>query len=82
MGSLLQALLQAFGLETCRGAAEILFFSLRHEAMPATYRQVAKPTLGRARGEARPRELASAREVAAGLDLDELVSETLADPVR
>jgi tetratricopeptide (TPR) repeat protein len=65
-----------------RAAAEILFFSLGHEAMPATYRQVAEPVLEELQAKLDPDELASAREVAAGLDLDELVAETLADPVR
>jgi tetratricopeptide (TPR) repeat protein len=65
-----------------RAAAEVLFFSLGHEAMPPTYRQVADPTLEELQGKLDPDELASAREVAAGLVLDELVAETLADPVR
>jgi predicted ATPase/class 3 adenylate cyclase len=64
-----------------RAAAEILFFSLGHEAMPATYRQVADPTLEELQAKLDPAELASAREAAAGLDLDALVAETLADPV-
>jgi hypothetical protein len=49
--------------------------------MPATYRQVAEPTLEELQAKLDPEELASAREVAAGLDLDELVAETLAEPV-
>jgi tetratricopeptide (TPR) repeat protein len=65
-----------------RGAAEVLFFSLGHEAMPAAYRQVAEPTLQEVEAKLEPEELASAREAAAGLDLEELVSATLADPVR
>jgi len=65
-----------------RAAAEVLVFSLGHEAMPATYRQVAEPTLEELRAKLGPDELASAREVAAGLELGELVAETLADPVR
>jgi hypothetical protein len=50
--------------------------------MPATYRQVAEPVLDELRAKLDPDELASAREVASGLDLDELVSEKLGDPVR
>ena len=65
-----------------RAAAEILFFSLGHEAMPATYRQVAAPTLDELQAKLDPEKLASAREAAAGLDLDELVSGTLGDRVR
>jgi predicted ATPase/class 3 adenylate cyclase len=65
-----------------RDAAEVLFFSLGHEAMPATYRQVAEPTLDKLQAKLEPEELAAARQVAAGLDLDELVSETLGDRVR
>jgi hypothetical protein len=65
-----------------RGAAEVLFFSLGHEAMPATYRQVAEPTLRELQAKLEAEDLASAREAAAGLDLDELVSETLGDRVR
>jgi predicted ATPase/class 3 adenylate cyclase len=65
-----------------RDAAEVLFFSLGHEAMPAAYRRVAEPTLDELRAKLDPEELASAREAAAGLDLDELVSETLGDRVR
>ena len=48
-----------------RDAAEVLFFSLGHEAMPATYRQVAEPTLDELRAKLDPEELASAREAAA-----------------
>jgi hypothetical protein len=65
-----------------RDAAEVLLFSLGHEAMPATYRQVAEPTLDELRAKLDPEELAAAREAALGLDLDELVSETLGDRVR
>jgi ATP/maltotriose-dependent transcriptional regulator MalT len=65
-----------------RGAAEILLFSLGHEAMPATYRQVAEPTLLEVEAKLEPEELASARDAAAGLELEELVAATLADPVR
>ena len=50
--------------------------------MPASYRQVAEPTLQEVEAKLEPEELASAREAAARLDLDELVAETLADPVR
>jgi len=65
-----------------RDAAEVLFFSLGHEAMPATYRQVAEPTLDELQAKLDPEELESAREAAAGLDLDELVSEMLGERVR
>ncbi len=65
-----------------RDAAKVLFFSLRHEAMPATYRQVAEPTLDVLQAKLDPEELTLAREVAASLDLHELVSETLGDRVR
>ena len=65
-----------------RAAAEVLFFSLGHEAMPATYRQVAQPTLDELQAKLDPEDLASAREAALGLDLEELVSETLGDRVR
>ena len=65
-----------------RAAAEILFFSLGHEAMPATYQQVAQPTLDELQAKLDPEDLASAREVALGLDLEELVSDTLGDRVR
>jgi tetratricopeptide (TPR) repeat protein len=65
-----------------RGAAEVLFFSLGHEAMPATYRQVAEPTLDVLQATLDPEELASARKAAAGLSLDELVSEMLRERVR
>jgi predicted ATPase len=65
-----------------RDAAEVLFFSLGHEAMPAAYRQVAEPTLDELQAKLDPEELESAREAGAGLDLDELVSETLGERVR
>jgi tetratricopeptide (TPR) repeat protein len=65
-----------------RDAAEVLLFSLEHEAMPATYRLVAEPTLDELRAKLDPEDLASAREAALGLDLEELVSETLGDRVR
>ncbi|MDQ3121768.1 MAG: tetratricopeptide repeat protein [Actinomycetota bacterium] len=65
-----------------RDAAEVLFFSLGHEAMPATYRLVAEPTLDELQAKLDPEELASAREAAAGLDLNELVSEMLGERVR
>jgi len=65
-----------------RAAAEVLFFSLGHEAMPATYRQVAQPTLDELQAKLDPEDLASAREAALGLDLEELVSDTLGDRVR
>jgi hypothetical protein len=60
----------------------VLFLSLGHEAMPATYRPVAEPTLDELHARPDPEELASAREAAAGLDLDELVSEVLGERVR
>jgi hypothetical protein len=59
-------------------AAEVLFYSLEHEAMPATYRHVAEPTLDELEAKLDPEELASAREAIAGLELDELVSKMLA----
>jgi tetratricopeptide (TPR) repeat protein len=59
-------------------AAEVLFYSLGHEAMPATYRQVAEPTLDELQAKLDPEELASARQATAGLELDELVSKMLA----
>jgi len=65
-----------------RDAAEILFFSLGHDAMPATYRQVAEPTLDELQLKLEPLDQASAREAAEGLELDELVSRTLGDRVR
>ena len=65
-----------------RDAAEVLFFSLGHEAMPGTYRQVAEPALDELCAKLDPEELAAAREVAAGLDLDELVSKMLGELVR
>jgi len=65
-----------------RAAAEMLFFSLGHEALPAAYRQVAAPALDEVREKLDPEELASAREAAAGLDLEEVVSATLGERVR
>ncbi len=65
-----------------RDAAEVLIFSLGHEAMPATYREVAEPTLDDLQMRLDPEELTSAREAAARLNLDELVSETLGERVR
>ena len=61
-----------------QAAAELLFYSLGHEAMPATYRHVAEPTLDELQAKLDPEELASARQAAAGLELDELVSKMLA----
>jgi hypothetical protein len=85
--SLLLHALSGFGVLLARegedrAAAEVLCFTLGHEAMPATYRLVAEPVFEELQAKLDPEELASAREVAAGLDLDELVAETLADPVR
>jgi tetratricopeptide (TPR) repeat protein len=65
-----------------RRAAGVLLFSLGHEAMPATYRQVAQPTLAELQARLDPEELAAAGEAAASMDLDELVSETLGERVR
>jgi len=65
-----------------RRAAEVLLFSLGHEEMPATLRQVAEPTLDELQAKLNPEEVAAAREVAANLDLDELVSVTLGERVR
>jgi predicted ATPase len=62
-------------------AAGVLTFCLGHEAMPATYRDVAQPTLDELEKRLDPDDLSSAREVAASTDLDELVSETLAKRV-
>jgi hypothetical protein len=50
--------------------------------MPATYRQVAEPTLGELQAKLDPEELASARKAAAGLNLHELVSEILGERGR
>jgi hypothetical protein len=50
--------------------------------MPAAYRLVAQPTLDELREKLDPDELAAAREAAAGLDLDELPSDTLGARVR
>jgi tetratricopeptide (TPR) repeat protein len=65
-----------------RDAAEYLFFAVEHEAMPATYRQVAEPTLDELQAKLEPEDLASARDAAHGLDFDELVTQTLGDRVR
>ncbi len=43
---------------------------------------MAEPTLDELEAKLDPEDLASAREAALGLDLDELVSETLAEGVR
>jgi len=59
-------------------AAEVLFYSLGHEAMPATYRHVAEPTLDELQAKLDPEELASARQAGAGLELDEVVAKLLA----
>ena len=64
-----------------RRAAEVLLFTLGHEAMPATYRQVAEPTLDELQARLDPEELAEAREAAASMDLDKLVSEILGERV-
>jgi predicted ATPase/class 3 adenylate cyclase len=64
-----------------RRAAELLLFSLGHEAMPATYRLVAQPTLDELQATLDADELAAAREAAASADLEELVSEVLAERV-
>jgi tetratricopeptide (TPR) repeat protein len=65
-----------------RRAAELLLFSLGHAAMPALNRGVAQPTLDELEAKLDADELAAAREVAAGLDLGELVSEELGERVR
>ena len=65
-----------------RRAAELLLFSLGHAAMPALNRGVAQPTLDELEAKLDADELAAAREVAAGLGLDELVSEELGERVR
>ena len=65
-----------------QAAAEVLFYSVGHEAMPATYRHVVEPTLDELQAKLDPEELASARQATAGLELDELVSETLGERVR
>ena len=57
-------------------------FSLGHEGMPALNRLVAQPTLDRLETELDPAELAEARETAASMDLDALVSESLGGRVR
>jgi tetratricopeptide (TPR) repeat protein len=63
-----------------RRAADVLVFSMGHEAM--AYRHVAQPTLDELLDRLDPEELAGARDVAAALDLDELVAETLGERVR
>jgi len=65
-----------------RHATKVLLFSLGHEAMPATYRQVAEPALDELQARLDPEELAAAREATASADLEELVSEVLGTPVR
>ncbi|HUF01839.1 MAG TPA: AAA family ATPase [Gaiellaceae bacterium] len=65
-----------------RRAAEVLAFSLGHEAMPALNGLVARPTLDRLETELDPEDLAAARETATSMDLGELVSETLGERVR
>lgn len=85
--SLLLHALSGVGVLLCREgadtrAAPMLMFCLGHEAMPAAYRVVAQPTLDELRIRLDPEELAAAREAAAGLDMNELVSETLGDRVR
>jgi hypothetical protein len=50
--------------------------------MPPTYRLVAQPTLDVLEAELPPEELAAARDAAASVDLEGLVSETLGEPVR
>ena len=85
--SLLLHALSGIGVLLCREgadtrAAPVLMFCLEHEAMPAAYRLVAQPTLDELRERLDPEELAAAREAAAGLDLDELASDTLAAGVR
>jgi hypothetical protein len=57
-----------------------LLFSMGHEAM--VYRHVAQPTLDELLDRLDSEELASAREAAAALDLDELVAETIREAVR
>jgi Mg/Co/Ni transporter MgtE len=84
--SLLLHALSGFGVLLAREgedrrAAEVLLLSLGHEAMPATYRQVAEPTLDELQAKLDPDELAAARESAASADLEELVSEVLAERV-
>jgi predicted ATPase/class 3 adenylate cyclase len=80
--SLLLHALSGIGVLLCREGADrrgaaMLMFCLEHEAMPATYRLVAQPTLDELRERLDSEELAAARQAAAGLDLDELVSDML-----
>ena len=82
--SLLLHALSGVGVLLCREGADtraagVLMFCLGHEAMPDTYRQVAQPTLDELEERLDPEPLASARGVAAHADLDELVSEALAE---
>lgn len=80
---LLHALSGVGVLLACEGvdrrAAEVLLFSLRHEAMPALNRLAAQPALDRLEAELDPAELAAAGVVAAQASLDEIVSEVLAE---
>lgn len=85
--SLLLHALSGIGVLLCREgadtrAAAVLMFCLEHEAMPATYRLVAQPTLDELRERLDPEELAAARQAAAELDLDELAADTLEAGVR
>ncbi len=85
--SLLLHALSGIGVLLCREGAEtraaaMLMVCLEHEAMPAAYRLVAQPTLDELRERLDPEELAAARQAAAGLDLDELASDTLGASVR
>jgi predicted ATPase/class 3 adenylate cyclase len=85
--SLLLHALSGIGVLLCREGAEaraaaMLMFSLEHEAMPATYRLVAQPTLDELRERLDPEQLAAARQAAAGLALDELASDMLRARVR
>jgi tetratricopeptide (TPR) repeat protein len=58
-------------------AAAMLIFCLEHEAMPATYRLVAQPSLDELLERLDAEELAAARPAAAALDLDELAADIL-----
>ena len=66
------------GAERTQTARASLNLSLGHEAMPATYRDVAGPTLDEVQTKLDPEELASARQATAGPKLDKLVSKMLA----